>query len=89
MPDSTKAGLRVLVCGGRDYEDDDLDYDEHDDTEDHEYDPGEDCGRWDQNAPGGMLRLSECRLGGTEFCDFECPHSRARAAGTTMGGERE
>lgn len=37
-----------------------------------EYDPGDDCGRWDQNAPGGMSK--QCRLAGTEFCDFECPY---------------
>lgn len=38
-----------------------------------EYDPGEECGRWDQNAKGGMSPY--CRLAGTEFCDWECPYS--------------
>lgn len=44
------------------------------DDEQEEYDPGEDCGRWDQNAKGGMSH--QCRLAGTEFCDWECPYSR-------------
>jgi len=41
-----------------------------------ERDPGEDCGRWDQNVRGGMLPLGLCRLAGTEWCDWECPYSR-------------
>ena len=41
---------------------------------DEEDDPGAECGRWDQNAKGGMSRY--CRLAGTEFCDWECPHNR-------------
>lgn len=51
------------------YDDPEDDYDGDDN-----YDPGEDCGRWDQNAPGGMNK--QCRLAGTEFCDFDCPYSR-------------
>ena len=35
---------------------------------------GAECGRWDQNAPGGMWPVSQCRLAGTEQCDFECPY---------------
>lgn len=34
-----------------------------------DYDPGEECGRWGN----GRLRR-QCRLAGTEFCDFECPY---------------
>jgi hypothetical protein len=41
-----------------------------------ERDTGEDCGRFDQNAKGGMLPLGLCRLAGTEWCDWECPYSR-------------
>jgi hypothetical protein len=38
-------------------------------SEEDEYDPGDDCGRWDNG------RLSKyCSLAGTEFCDFECPY---------------
>ena len=55
------------------FEDDFDDFDEIDEPEE-EYDPGEDCGRWDQNAKGGMSPY--CRLAGTEFCDWECPYSR-------------
>lgn len=34
-----------------------------------EYDPGEECGRWINS------RLTrDCRLAGSEFCDFECPY---------------
>lgn len=29
----------------------------------------DECGRWDN----GRLRL-QCRLAGTEFCDFDCPY---------------
>ena len=47
-----------------DYEDP-PDEDEYDD----DYDPGEECGRWINS------RLTRnCRLAGTEFCDFECPY---------------
>ena len=53
-------------------------YDECYEREEDEYDPGEDCGRWDQNAKGGMLPYYWCRLAGTEFCDWECPFSRSR-----------
>jgi hypothetical protein len=34
------------------------------------------CGRWDQNAQGGMHPVGLCRLAGTEWCDWECPYSR-------------
>lgn len=49
------------------------DYDPMEDAldEEDEYDPGADCGRWD-NARLGKY----CVLAGTEFCDFECPYSR-------------
>lgn len=46
------------------------------DDEEDEYDPGEECGRWDQNAKGGMNPVGLCRLAGTEWCDWECPYSR-------------
>lgn len=36
------------------------------------------CGRWDQNVKGGLLPYYWCRMAGTEFCDWECPLSRAR-----------
>lgn len=50
---------------------------EHDDSSDGiEEDIEADCGRWDQNAKGGMLPFGLCRLAGTEWCDWECPHSR-------------
>jgi len=34
------------------------------------------CGRWDQNAPGGLSH--QCRLAGTEWCDWECPIGLSR-----------
>lgn len=38
---------------------------------DDDYDPAEECGRW-QNG-----RLARgCSLAGTEFCDWDCPYSR-------------
>lgn len=37
-----------------------------------------DCGRWDQNAPGGLTK--HCRLAGTEWCDWECPIGMPRIA---------
>lgn len=37
------------------------------------------CGRWDQNAKGGLLPYYWCRLAGTEFCDWECQLSHARS----------
>ena len=43
-------------------------YDYPDDMED-EYDPGDECGRWDNGRLG-----RSCALAGTEFCDFECPY---------------
>ena len=46
------------------------------DDDGDEYDPGEECGRWDQNAKGGMHPVGLCRLAGTEWCDWECPYSR-------------
>lgn len=47
-------------------------YDEppDDDLED-DYDPGEGCGRW---VNGRLGKVYDCRLAGTEFCDFECPY---------------
>jgi hypothetical protein len=44
--------------------------DDHEEDDDKEAD----CGRWDQNAPGGLSR--QCRLAGTEWCDWECPLNR-------------
>ena len=41
------------------------------DEDQDDYDPGEDCGRW---INGRLGKLYNCRLAGTEFCDFECPH---------------
>lgn len=37
------------------------------------YPNGDDCGRFDQSYPGGMMPVGMCRKGGTEECDFECP----------------
>lgn len=37
---------------------------------DEEYDESEDCGRWND---GRLTR--QCRLAGTEWCDWCCPHS--------------
>lgn len=48
----------------------------NEDEADDDYDEGMDCGRWDQNAKNGMLPRGLCRLAGTEWCDWECPHSR-------------
>lgn len=61
-----------------DYAGPEFDYaDDLEEVEEDDYDPGEDCGRWDQNAKGGMLPYYWCRLAGTEFCDWECPFARA------------
>lgn len=43
----------------------------YDDEPEDEFDPGEECGRW----LNGRLDL-QCRLAGTEWCDWECPYSR-------------
>lgn len=40
-------------------------YEEIDDGDD--FDAGDECGRWD-NGP----LTQQCRLAGTEFCDWEC-----------------
>ena len=49
----------------------DMDYCSADDDPAEEYDPGEECGRW-QNG-----RLARgCSLAGTEWCDWDCPYSR-------------
>lgn len=45
--------------------------DDDDDDPVDDSDPGEECGRW----INGRLDRS-CRLAGTEFCDWECPHGR-------------
>ncbi len=45
---------------------------------DDEDDCEAECGRWDQNAKGGMLPYYNCRLAGTEFCDWECPFAVRR-----------
>jgi hypothetical protein len=51
--------------------DEDLD-DFYDEIEDEIEDDGEaDCGRWDN----GRL-TAQCRLAGSELCDWECPLSR-------------
>ncbi len=42
-----------------------------DEPEDHDHDPGEECGRWDN----GRL-TPQCRKAGSEECDWECPYSR-------------
>ena len=41
--------------------------------DDDGYDPGEECGRW---INGRLGRYYDCRLAGTEFCDWECPYAR-------------
>lgn len=49
--------------------------DERDDDffeDDEEEDREADCGRWDN----GRL-THQCRLAGTEWCDWECPLSRS------------
>lgn len=45
--------------------------DDYDDDEPDDYDPGSECGRWENGKLSGS-----CVLAGTEFCDFECPHRR-------------
>lgn len=40
----------------------------------------EECGRWDQNARGGLQPVYFCRLAGTEFCDFICPLREERTS---------
>jgi hypothetical protein len=45
-------------------------FDPFEDDEPFEYDPGEDCGRWDNGRLG-----PHCTMAGTEFCDWECPYS--------------
>lgn len=35
---------------------------------------GAECGRYCQDAPGGMWPVGMCTLAGTEQCDFECPY---------------
>lgn len=54
-----------------DFDDDHVGYEEE-----VEYDPGEDCGRWNNGKLGPYYW---CRSAGTEFCDFECPYSRPPA----------
>lgn len=41
-----------------------------DDQPEEEWDAGEECGRWLNGSLG-----RSCRLAGTEFCDWDCPHS--------------
>lgn len=45
----------------------DQDWDEYEPED--EYDPGEECGRWEN----GRLTKS-CTKAGSEECDWECPH---------------
>ncbi len=45
--------------------------DHENDEEDEEEDREAGCGRWDQSAPSGLSK--QCRLAGTEWCDWECP----------------
>lgn len=52
-------------------------YEPDEEEPEEKYDPGEECGRWDQNAKGGMHPVGLCRLAGTEWCDWECPHNRS------------
>ena len=40
-------------------------------VDDEDYDPGEECGRWEN---GWLSRY--CSRAGTEFCDWDCPYSR-------------
>jgi hypothetical protein len=55
----------MIATGPEDYE-----YDEtSDDFDEDGYDPGEECGRWDN----GRLTYS-CSKAGSEECDWECPH---------------
>lgn len=42
---------------------------EDDFDEEDEFEPGEECGRWDN----GRLTHS-CTKAGSEECDFECPY---------------
>lgn len=48
---------------------------EHHDDEpydiEEDYDPGEECGRWDN---GRLMPYRKCAQAGTEFCDWECPY---------------
>jgi hypothetical protein len=51
------------------FDGDENDYDD-DAGPEEQYDPTDDCGRWEN----GRLRPAYyCGLAGTEFCDFECP----------------
>lgn len=38
------------------------------------WDDDDECGRW---LNGRLGPWSDCRLAGTEQCDFECPYGRA------------
>jgi hypothetical protein len=63
-PDPTAANQNTPQ---RQWTQDEIDHD-NEYEEDEEYDDSEDCGRWING------RLSpQCRLAGTEWCDWECP----------------
>lgn len=48
-----------------------IDYEMLSHEQEEEYDESEDCGRWNG---GGLSK--QCRLAGTEWCDWCCPLSR-------------
>ena len=63
------------------YDSDDWWDDEPDQHEDD--DLSDECGRWDN---GALRSYFNCRMAGTEFCDFECPYgasSRVRRKSAT------
>ena len=59
-----------------DFDDDPQDEDEHDDAAD--------CGRWDN----GRLMI-QCRLAGSEWCDWDCPIGLYRAERITAMKRRK
>lgn len=52
------------------------------DEPEDDYDPREECGRWDQRAPGGMAQ--QCQYAGSEYCEF-CPYRSAPAPSLSAG----
>lgn len=51
----------------REWTQDEIDEQMFDDEDDDGFDPADECGRTSDG---------QCMLAGTEWCDWECPHSR-------------
>ena len=51
--------------------DHDWEFEDFFDDEPEEYDPGAECGRWNN----GRL-MKQCTKAGSEECDWDCPYSR-------------